>query len=84
LVHIVFITHVFLLFMCPMLAAHGTQSLGPSHLVRPSPLPVHCTQTPHLTFSIAVDRLDTSNIYTFISQDTCCTTQLNTTPSVSY
>jgi hypothetical protein len=39
LVDVIFITHALLLFMCPMLAAHGTQFLGPSHLVRPSPLP---------------------------------------------
>lgn len=38
------------------------------------------TQTPHLTFYIVVSHLDALNIWTFKSQETCCTTQTNSTP----
>jgi hypothetical protein len=55
----------------PMWAANslfsGFRSLGSSFLVRPSPLPVHCVRTLHLTFSATVDYLGAPNNYTLTS-----------------
>jgi hypothetical protein len=64
----------------------GFRSLGSSFLARPSPLPVHCVRTLHLTFSVIVDYLGAPNNYTLTSQETCCTNILNayTTSPVSH
>ena len=65
--------HVHLrLSMSPGVSHHGWSSDALVHQskphIHPSPLPVHHARTPHLTFSIAIDRLGMPNTYTLTSQ----------------